>query len=741
MIQEIHRKHPGLVYKIAFLFAFIAAFTFLALKMPKNSEAASLANFKPGNIISDYTMSNYTTMTVAEIDAFLHAHGNCNDTNTVKASWYPNLHYHIKDGHFVCLADEVFSDGIAYGDLIPEGTKTRTAAQIIYDVAQEWKINPQVLLVLLEKEQGLISDSWPNSIQYRSATGFGCPDTAPCNEVYYGFYNQLDNAAYLFRTVLNGGWTNYPLGENYIKYNPDASCGGSVVNIENLATSSLYRYTPYQPNAGALAAGYGTTYCGAYGNRNFYLFFMDWFGDPTVTIEPVTPAETKFEQPIEDGTYQIFSVSAPEKVFDIRGGIKAGMTLAEMLAFSRNAGTTDNQVFDIKYNKSTGYYNLINPASGLYLDVRGGKTENGTTLIVFPKNGSCNQDWLIETDSDGNLTFISRCSSKALENSNGTLVINKNYSSTNQKWTLTRLQSSDSRVEDGVYQIAHGENAFDISGGVSVTTKSGAVIIYPKNFQTNQLFEITYDASVRNYTLKNPTSGLLLTSGANLTVSSTKNDCSQRWLFEKADNAFRLLSACDGSSVVISSSKKGSFNLVSTSVSNSNTFTLEKYIPETPETPASSQLTLENDKLYQLRSADQLTSLDISGGVIPNMQIGTLISFPARTANIANQTFAFKYVKEKDAYYIYNPTSGLRLDVARSGKTDGSEVIVFKDNGGYCNQLWKVKSVGEGIKIFSSCSDKPLTISDIKIGSGNKLVVSTEKDSEAEKQTWKLIAL
>jgi hypothetical protein len=53
------------------------------------------------------------------------------------------------------------------------------------------------------------------------------------------------------------------------------------VNIRSLATSALYRYTPYQPNAGALAAGYGTAYCGAYGNRNFYLYFDDWFGGIT----------------------------------------------------------------------------------------------------------------------------------------------------------------------------------------------------------------------------------------------------------------------------------------------------------------------------------------------------------------------------------------------------------------------------------------------------------------------------
>ena len=49
--------------------------------------------------------------------------------------------------------------------------------------------------------------------------------------------------------------------------------------IQNQATANLYYYTPYQPNAAALRAGYGEgDGCSAYGNRNFYQYFTDWFG-------------------------------------------------------------------------------------------------------------------------------------------------------------------------------------------------------------------------------------------------------------------------------------------------------------------------------------------------------------------------------------------------------------------------------------------------------------------------------
>lgn len=231
----------------------------------KDGRAADLSKFNPGNIMSDAVMSNKDTMTVQEIQNFLNSKNPCNNTKTYLAAQYPHLHYNIRDGRFVCMAQESF-DG-------------ESAAQIIWQAAQDYQINPQVLIVLLQKEQGLVTDTWPNHIQYRSATGYGCPDTAACDTKYYGFKNQVRNAAALFRTVLNGGWSNYPVGNTYVQWSPNAACGGSTVNIQNRATSALYRYTPYQPNQAALNAGYGSgDSCSAYGNRNFFAYFTDWFG-------------------------------------------------------------------------------------------------------------------------------------------------------------------------------------------------------------------------------------------------------------------------------------------------------------------------------------------------------------------------------------------------------------------------------------------------------------------------------
>ncbi|MBR3263996.1 hypothetical protein IKF94_02050 [Candidatus Saccharibacteria bacterium] len=264
--RRIDRRY---FYLTGILFIVATILGFSSLKNMDEGSAADGKNFDPGYIISDDLMGDYVSMTEREIYDFMKSKNSCNDTNIAKASWYPSLSYHIENGHFVCLADEKF-DG-------------ETSAHIIWQAAQDYRINPKVLIVLLEKEQGLITDTWPNStLQYRSATGYGCPDTDVCDSQYYGFKNQVRNSAKFFRKNLDGdpNWTNYPVGINNVLYCPNYACGTKTIDIKNRATGALYTYTPYTPNDAALAAGYGLgDDCSAYGNRNFWMLYTDWFGD------------------------------------------------------------------------------------------------------------------------------------------------------------------------------------------------------------------------------------------------------------------------------------------------------------------------------------------------------------------------------------------------------------------------------------------------------------------------------
>ncbi len=272
---------------IIFIFGCIAIVTVA----PKTASALSGSDFKAGRIIDDTVFYNSSSMTVPQIQEFLNSKVPICDTNGTKPyASTTRAAYGTSRGYpppYTCLKD--------YSQTIPTITNggsdlcknsvtggTKSAAQIIYDASVACGINPQTLIVLLQKEQSLITDDWPWSNQYRSATGYGCPDTAPCDAEFYGFFNQVYQAAKAFRRYeANPNSYNYKANRNNnIYYNPNLSgCGSSNVFIENQATASLYIYTPYQPNASALNNLYGTgDSCGAYGNRNFWRMFNDWFG-------------------------------------------------------------------------------------------------------------------------------------------------------------------------------------------------------------------------------------------------------------------------------------------------------------------------------------------------------------------------------------------------------------------------------------------------------------------------------
>lgn len=259
-------------------FSFIAIFALLiTFFTPANQQAsaATASDFDPGYIISDSQFYAANSMSAGEIQTFLYARvPTCNNA------------------YFTCLKDFRQSTGNISADQYCSGysgASNESAADIIYKVAQSCGINPKVLLVLLEKEQGLVSSTGPATWKYTSATGMGCPDTAPCDPAFNGFFYQVYYGARSFqRYVVNNGSYNYHWGQvNSILYHPNSACGRASINIRNRATAALYIYTPYTPNSAALGNLYGTgDSCSAYGNRNFWRIFSDWFGSPTDGTNP-----------------------------------------------------------------------------------------------------------------------------------------------------------------------------------------------------------------------------------------------------------------------------------------------------------------------------------------------------------------------------------------------------------------------------------------------------------------------
>lgn len=257
---------------LIFSFLFNASTTFAAEKIQ--------SGFNPNKLIDDKVFSNSKTMSVADIQKFLEG------KNSVLAN---------TSNSFVSKLNEPVSNK-AMRELLedPNTTSTtpRTAAELIYDAARSSGINPQVILVTLNKEQSLITgrqtateEQLQRALNF--SMGFGCPDSQPCGEIYKGFYFQLfggvdaENNRYLGAAKSLMKSFSTPGGRGPYFNGAIAKVGDAIslpntlggyegvqaqqsIVLSNSATAALYRYTPHVFN----------------GNYNFWRFFKEWFGSP-----------------------------------------------------------------------------------------------------------------------------------------------------------------------------------------------------------------------------------------------------------------------------------------------------------------------------------------------------------------------------------------------------------------------------------------------------------------------------
>ena len=278
MIQRLLKRLTGTTLVLSVLLSGLIP---VFMDEPESAAAADASRFNPGLIISDAAFYDYASMSVAQIQRFLESKvPTCN----------------AREGEPACLRNYTVNSPAV--EETPNNCTAMpdrgliTAAQLIFNVAQSCKINPKVILVMLEKEQGLVTSKRPlwtadptkPNRRYDFALGADCPDTpAGCSQSSAGFFWQVFKGTRRMNYYV-ANTTDYPMyqpGNRKVFYNPSASCGSSRVQIQNKATTILYTYTPYQPNASALNNLYGSgDSCGAYGNRNFWRYYTDWFGDP-----------------------------------------------------------------------------------------------------------------------------------------------------------------------------------------------------------------------------------------------------------------------------------------------------------------------------------------------------------------------------------------------------------------------------------------------------------------------------
>lgn len=173
--------------------------------------------FNRDTVISDAQFRASDSMTVADIQAFLNR-----QPGTLKAYRAPDY-----------------------------AGRTKSAAEMIFEAAVAWRVNPKVILVKLQKEQSLLGDSTPSQNAYDWAMGCGKADSRTYYE-YQGFGKQIWFGA-------------SKLDKNSQPWEPGISMkiDGSTIHPSNASTYSLYKYTPHFK-----------------GTMSFWMLHWRYFGDP-----------------------------------------------------------------------------------------------------------------------------------------------------------------------------------------------------------------------------------------------------------------------------------------------------------------------------------------------------------------------------------------------------------------------------------------------------------------------------
>jgi len=202
--------------------------------------ASAKASFDRNNLISDNDMENYEAMSLKRISSFLDAQGGA-------------------------LANYITAD--------LDGTQT-SAAEIIYQACQKYKLSPKFILTHLQKESSLVSSGSITSSYLDWAMGYavcdGCAKTDPGVIKYKGFAKQIYGAAERIRnSYLTGLDTNNSTLSGWGVGQTKNSSDNLAVTPQNKATAVLYTYTPW--------VGYHGGNSSVGGNSLFYDIWQRWF--------------------------------------------------------------------------------------------------------------------------------------------------------------------------------------------------------------------------------------------------------------------------------------------------------------------------------------------------------------------------------------------------------------------------------------------------------------------------------
>ena len=335
-----------------------------------------------------------------------------------------------------------------------------------------------------------------------------------------------------------------------------------------------------------------------------------------------------------------------------------------------------------------GYFYIINKA-GLYLDVNGGYSANGTNIQGWIGNGS-----------------------KA------------------QKWKLVAVNGTQT-IPNGTYRIAA---AADLSKGVDVagvsTGEAVNVHLWTYGGGANQQFDVTYQGG-GFYSIAPRHSGKRLdlhdqsvTPGANVEQYSKDGTDTQNWMIRDAGDGSYYIINSNGLYLDANGGVMSNGTNLQGWVGNGTAAQKWKFLSPTEQKVA--------DGTYRIASAVGLNKgVDISGAVTENGANAHLWTYHGG----ANQQFVFTYIG--GGYYTIRARhSGKALDVSGASTTPGTNVWQYDPNGTVA-QKWLVKDAGDGYVYLVSGTGLYLDVNGGYTADGTNVQGWSGNGTAA--QRWKLI--
>jgi hypothetical protein len=301
-------------------------FAVIALGLVFLPLAQALAAYSQANVISDSTYLDKYSMDEGAINSFLVSQGSWLANYTVPE--YINVPY--PTGNHTL-------DYVSVRQIGPTGELfyNKTVAKLVYDKAQQFSINPRVLLTTLQKESTAITRNTPSS------------DITAAWPMFYAFNDSMRNCynsgsscnSSEFRQIAidYGGvgqqiaYSMYFFNVNYGRYlNTFAdpiTIDGQVISCETVGTRVLYRYTP-----------------SISGQSSFYNIFTGWWGSPNEGGSSGVDDTTNVSIQTYEGSIRLAGTKRADHSVRLSGQVTSGGT-SWQYTVSPPVGST-NYVFE-----------------------------------------------------------------------------------------------------------------------------------------------------------------------------------------------------------------------------------------------------------------------------------------------------------------------------------------------------------------------------------------------------------